>query len=263
MKSVWRNRMPLLAATTFTLLAACATGPSQSNAPPRSERANAQTLTPQASAQAPSPPGTLEPGASPAWGFVDIDPSAPAADFVRSGEAYFLLLDDEWVRIWVGSPEAKPESGRVLVVRTPMVNGIPDATRDRETLMDLPLRGPPFMITGVLDSGSLAIQGGDGAGKRVGLNLDTFAFTPVEDARIRIDCGLLAATQCRAVMEAIGDVADNVNADILPTTCGAVVCASEPPSTFAVSVVLRSGEGDPTRVLTCVRRAPPDPVSCD
>jgi hypothetical protein len=128
--------------------------------------------------------------------------------------------------------------------------------------MDLPLPGAPAMITGVLDTGAIAIQIGDGSGSRVGLDLHTFAFVRVETASIRIDCGGLAATECRAVMEAIAEVADNVNADIQPTTCHGAVCASGSPSTFTVGVVLRSGEGDATELLTCVRPTPSGPVHC-
>jgi hypothetical protein len=210
-----------------------------------------------------SPSVAIQPQPSPAWGFVDLDPPASAADFVRSGEAYSLILSEEWLRIWVGAGDTTPAAGRILLVRTPMVNGARDTTQERATMMDLPLHGTPLMILGVLDSGSLAIQSGDGTGKRVGLDLKTFALVPVDTAPIRIDCGLLGATECRGVMEAIVEVADNVNAVVLPSVGSGVACASGPPSTFVVSVVLRSGEGDPTRVLTCVRRSSSESVRCE
>jgi hypothetical protein len=247
-----RHGLPLVAATALVLLAGCATAtrPASSIQVQGSEPA-----TPNLSSGA-------DPEATPTWGFADVDAPVPAADFVRSGEAYFLILEDEWVRIWVGAPAARPDRGRVLVIRAPIVNGVPDATRDRETLMDLPLQGTPFIIVGALDTGVLAIQSGDGTGKRVGFDLHTLAFVPVEIAPIRIDCGPLPATDCRAVMEAIAEVADNVNADIQPTTCHGTACASGPPSAFSVGVVLRSGEGEATEVLTCVRPTPSDPVHC-
>jgi hypothetical protein len=248
-----RHGLPLVAATAFVVLAGCATatGPAPSSRGPASE-----PETPNLSAG-------VVPEATPTWGFADVDAPLPTADFVRSGEAYFLILDDEWVRVWVGAPAARPDRGHVLVIRAPMVNGVPDTTRARDTLMDLPLQGTPFIITGVRDTGALAIQSGDGTGKRVGLDLHRLAFVPAETAPIRIDCGLLPATECRAVMEAIAEVADNVSADIQPTTCHGAACASGPPSIFSVGVVLRSGQGEATEVLTCVRRSSSDPVRCD
>jgi len=193
---------------------------------------------------------------------VDVDPPATVADFMPSGEAYILILLDEWVRVWVGRSNAVPGQGRVLVVRAPMVTGVPDTTRDRATIIELPLQGAPFMITGVLDTGALAIQSGAGTGKRVGLDLDTFALVPMETAPIRIDCGPLAATECRAVMDAIGDVASSGKAEILPPVCDSVSCFIEPKSAIDVRVVVRGDEGEATEVLTCVRGSSSDPIRC-
>jgi hypothetical protein len=144
-----------------------------------------------------------------------------------------------------------------------MVNGVPDTTGDRATIIDLPLHGAPFMITGVLDTGALAIQSGAGTGKRVGLDLRTLALVPVGTAPIKIECGPLAATDCRAVMEAIMELASSGNAKIVPPTCDSVLCVIQPQSALDVQVVLRREAGATTEVLKCVRPTSSDPVHCE
>jgi hypothetical protein len=265
MKPVGRHGLSLVVAAALVLPAGCATGPGpgSSTVPRASESASTPEITQGASVETSSLSASTQPEASPPWGFVDVDPPAHAADFMRSGEAYFLISHDEWVRVWVGRSNAVPGPGRVLVVRAPMINGVPDTTRDRATIIDLPLQGAPFMITGVLDTGALAIQSGAGTGKRVGLDLDTFALVPVDTAPIRIDCGPLAATECRAVMDAIGDVASSGKAEILPPVCDSVLCVIQPKSALAVRVVIRGDAGETTEVLTCVRRSSSDPIRCE
>jgi len=265
----------IVGAGVALLVAACASAPVT---PPASERPTASSsvavatptepsatpsATPERSLANTAPSVTPEPDATPVWGYVDTGVPTPSDDFVPSDQAYFFIGAGDWIRVWVGAPASAPDHGIVLFHRAPIVAGQPDMLRDRETRFDLPLTRGPWMITGVLDNGVLALQSGDGSARSVGLDLATLAMVPAHASPARIVCGALASPDCRAVLDAILDRTSDVIARIIPPVCHSTRCPTSAPSELVVGVSLQPIKGGPTSMLTCLRTTAADPVQCE
>jgi hypothetical protein len=92
------------------------------------------------------------------------------------------------------------------------------------------------------------------------------APTPVEldIAGVRVTCGLLGEADCRGVVSALGSIADGAtDAEIGAPVCDGRVCPTAPPANLVVGVILRWGEGDLTKILTCLRQAPSGAFHCE
>ena len=265
----------IAAAGVAILVAACASAPMT---PPSSARPSASSsvaatartgpseapgTTPDPSLASTAPSATPNPDATPVWGYVDTGVPTPTDDFVQSDQAYFVIGAGDWVRVWVGAPASAPDHGILLFHRAPLVDGRPDMLRDRETRFNLPLTNGPWMIIGVLDNGVLALQSGDGTARTVGLDLTTLAIVHVGAGPQTIDCGALAAADCRAVLDAtLESYGEATIARVVAPVCYGP-CPTAPPAGLYVSVLLQETRGGSTTVTTCTRAQVSGPVRCE
>jgi hypothetical protein len=81
---------------------------------------------------------------------------------------------------------------------------------------------------------------------------------------LRVTCGILGETDCRGVVSAFGSIADGAtDAEIGAPVCDGRVCPTAPPADLVVGVILRWGEGDLTKILTCLRLTPSAAFRCE
>lgn len=83
-------------------------------------------------------------------------------------------------------------------------------------------------------------------------------------AGITVNCGTLVEFDCRGVVSAFGAIADGAtNAEIGGPICDGKGCPTALPADLVVGVILRWGEGDLTKVLTCIRATRADDFQCE
>jgi hypothetical protein len=81
---------------------------------------------------------------------------------------------------------------------------------------------------------------------------------------MRVSCGTLAEADCRALVAAFGELAAGAtDAGIGDPTCDGSPCSSATLGNVEIEVLLRWGEGDLKKILTCRRPAPSDPFTCE
>ena len=86
----------------------------------------------------------------------------------------------------------------------------------------------------------------------------------LEIAGMRVRCGTLAEADCRALVAAFGEIAAGAtDAGISDPTCDGSPCSSSTLGNVEIEVLLRWGEGDLKKILTCRRPAPSDPFTCE
>jgi hypothetical protein len=83
-------------------------------------------------------------------------------------------------------------------------------------------------------------------------------------AGLAISCGPLGEAECRSVVSAFGSLAKGATAaQIGAPACDGQNCQTPPPSDLVVGVVVRWGEGDLSKVLTCTRATPGAAIRCE
>jgi hypothetical protein len=127
------------------------------------------------SAELASLPMTAQQDEPPLTGSVSVDAPAPAAEFTPSGNAYFVVQNGRWIRVWVGAPAGDPTSNKVLVISAPMKGDVIDPSLPAQSdLLAAPLSGGPLHIVGIDSLGRVLIA--NPAGKQLPFNAVSRAF---------------------------------------------------------------------------------------
>jgi hypothetical protein len=85
----------------------------------------------------------------------------------------------------------------------------------------------------------------------------------LEISGIQVRCNSLGEPDCRAVVEAFGEIAAGAtDAGIDQVPCDDPACPSATPGAMVVQVILRWGEGDLKKILRCVRSAASQAFAC-
>jgi hypothetical protein len=85
----------------------------------------------------------------------------------------------------------------------------------------------------------------------------------LEISGIRVRCNSLGEPDCRAVVEAFGEIATAAtDAGIDQVPCDDPACPSTTPGAMVVQVILRWGEGDLKKILRCERSAASEAFAC-
>jgi hypothetical protein len=80
---------------------------------------------------------------------------------------------------------------------------------------------------------------------------------------LEIACGPLTETDCRALVASLGSIADGAStAEVGASPCRVEPCPSGAAGAINAMVVLRWGEGDLKKILTCARAAAAGDVIC-